>query len=126
MERGWGQAGNGHAVRPPQSKEKQGQAGRASLSWESLVILVELCYPGTAHCFFAQEPVEVGGEREWDHTGTPQQRWAGGDPLSLTPQRGAPPCAPLKTTAPLALPPRVLLALTADPPPNLSILTRKH
>lgn len=27
-----------------------------------------------------------------------------------------PPCAPLKTTAPLALPPRVPLALTADPP----------
>lgn len=38
MERGWGQAGNGHAVRPPQSKEKQGQAGRALLSWWNLVI----------------------------------------------------------------------------------------
>lgn len=37
-------------------------------------------------------------------------------PSFCDPTGGAPPCAPLKTTAPLALPPRVPLALTADPP----------
>lgn len=35
--------------------------GKASLSRESLVFLVEPHYPGTAHCFFAQEPVEAEG-----------------------------------------------------------------
>lgn len=117
MVRSWGQAGNGHTVRPPERGEagtgrhslvipgKPRYPGGTSLSWESLVIPAEPRYPGTAHCFFAQEPVEAGGEREWDHAGTPQQCRAGGDSLSLTPWGGPPPCAPLKTAAPLALPP---------------------
>lgn len=106
MERSWGQAGNGHAVRPPERGEagtgrhslvipgKPCYPGGTSLSWESLVIPAEPRYPGTAHCFFAQEPVEAGGEREWDHAGTPRQCQAGGDSLSLTPWGGATPMYP--------------------------------
>lgn len=66
MERGWGQAGNGHAVRPP-------ERGEAGTGRQSLVILgkpviqVEPCYPGTAHCFFAQE-AGGGGAGERSHS----------------------------------------------------------
>lgn len=61
MERGWGQAGNGHAVRPSERGEEVGTGWQSLVFLGKPVIQVEPRYPGTAHCFFAQEPVEARG-----------------------------------------------------------------
>lgn len=89
------------------------ERGEAGTGQQSLVILVEPCYPSRAHCFFAQEPVEAGGNMSGTMQGHPNSWW--GPPFS-DPTGAAPPCAPLKTTAPLALPPGIPLALTAASP----------
>lgn len=137
VERGWGQAGSGTRCDTPGARGSRDKAGRASLSRDSLVIPGQPHYPGGTS-LSQHSPLlflhrsqwrRRGGEKcEWDHAGTPRQRRAGGDPLSLTPQkRGAPPLFPLKIAAPLALPPPPGFPwLSPLTPPNLSILTREH
>lgn len=80
------------------------------------------CYPGTAHCFFAQEPVEAGGNVSGTMQGRPQSCW--GPPFS-DPTGGNPYVPPSKPLlpwhSPLGFPWLSLLT-----PPRLSILTRQH
>lgn len=55
------------------------------------------CYPGTAHCFFAQEPVEAGGNVSGTMQGCPQSCW--GPPFS-DPTGGHPYVPPSKPLLP--------------------------
>lgn len=99
-----GGLGSGRAWTRCETPPERGGAGTGR---QSLVILVEPRYPGTAHCFFAQEPVEAGGDMSGTMQGHPNSWW--GPPFS-DPHRGAPPYAPLKPLLPWHFP----LALTAD------------